>query len=159
VVGTSNNLPLKLPDGTLYAGGWNDDLWNGTWLTGDVALEAWNHVVLVLDAEAPADQLRLFVNGVASGAGFAAPLYGHGPANLGAADQGSRYFAEPAGFETSAAPNGFGGLIDDVRIHARPLTTAVWPNGADFDPATLHDWPEHIDALTALARKWEHQSA
>jgi hypothetical protein len=24
----------------------------------------------------------------------------------------------------------------DVEAH-----TLVWPNGADFDPATLHDWP------------------
>jgi hypothetical protein len=30
----------------------------------------------------------------------------------------------------------------------------VWPNGADFDPATLHDWPDLIDELTAMARRW-----
>src|SRR5688572_8072708 len=32
--------------------------------------------------------------------------------------------------------------------------TLVWPTGADFDPATLHDWPEHKAAFTAAARKW-----
>jgi hypothetical protein len=30
----------------------------------------------------------------------------------------------------------------------------VWPNGADFDPATLHDWPEHLEGMKALARQW-----
>ena len=30
----------------------------------------------------------------------------------------------------------------------------VWPNGADFDPATLHDWPEHEAGMVALARQW-----
>lgn len=33
--------------------------------------------------------------------------------------------------------------------------TLVWPNGADFDPATLHDWPQHEAALQELARRWE----
>ena len=27
--------------------------------------------------------------------------------------------------------------------------------GADFDPATLHDWPLHVPALAARARGWE----
>lgn len=30
----------------------------------------------------------------------------------------------------------------------------VWPNGADFDPATLHDWPKTRDAMRRLAERW-----
>ena len=45
-------------------------------------------------------------------------------------------------------------LFDQVRIDPE-VRTLVWPNGADFDPATLHDWPEQVAALTALARQWD----
>lgn len=35
------------------------------------------------------------------------------------------------------------------------VQTLVWPNGADFDPATLHDWPTQAAALATRARQWE----
>ena len=45
-------------------------------------------------------------------------------------------------------------LFDQVRIDPE-AHTLVWPNDADFDPATLHDWPEHVRELTARAQQWE----
>ncbi len=45
-------------------------------------------------------------------------------------------------------------LFNQVRID-REVQTLVWPNGADFDPATLHDWPVHEQAFRELARRWE----
>jgi hypothetical protein len=35
----------------------------------------------------------------------------------------------------------------------------VWPTGADFDPATLHDWPEHEAAFRAAAQRWNSSHA
>ena len=45
-------------------------------------------------------------------------------------------------------------LFDQVRIDPE-VHTLMWPNGADFDPAILHDWPESGDALRTLAGNWK----
>jgi hypothetical protein len=44
-------------------------------------------------------------------------------------------------------------LFDGVALDGE-AGTLVWPNGADFDPATLHDWPAVSDELAARAREW-----
>ena len=38
----------------------------------------------------------------------------------------------------------------DPEVH-----TLVWPNGADFDPAILHDWPIYEEAFRARANQWD----
>jgi hypothetical protein len=48
-------------------------------------------------------------------------------------------------------------LFSQVRIDPE-VQTLVWPNGADFDPATLHNWSESGPALKALAEKWERSN-
>lgn len=45
--------------------------------------------------------------------------------------------------------NQFNSVSLDREVH-----TLVWPNGADFDPAILHDWPDHEAGMRALARRW-----
>lgn len=50
------------------------------------------------------------------------------------------------------------GLFNQVAVDPE-VKTLVWPNGADFDPATLHDWPKYKDAFAARAREWERVSA
>jgi hypothetical protein len=49
-------------------------------------------------------------------------------------------------------------LFNQVRLDPE-VHTLVWPNGADFDPATLHDWPQHVEALQAQARQWNSVAA
>ena len=62
-------------------------------------------------------------------------------------------------FEPMLAGKLFGPLRDPaifklVRIDPE-AHTLVWPNGADFDSATLHDWPLYAEAMKELARKWQ----
>jgi hypothetical protein len=49
-------------------------------------------------------------------------------------------------------------LFNQVSLDSE-VHTLVWPNGADFDPATLHDWPEHVEALQKQARQWNSVAA
>jgi hypothetical protein len=51
------------------------------------------------------------------------------------------------------------GPLRDVSIFARAsvdpeVHTVVWPNGADFDPAILHNWSKDEPAMRDLANTW-----
>ncbi len=45
-------------------------------------------------------------------------------------------------------------IFNQVQIDPE-VHTLLWPNGADFDPATLHDWPQLEGALISRAKRWE----
>jgi hypothetical protein len=57
----------------------------------------------------------------------------------------------------------FGPLQDLATFNAVTLDpevgTLTWPNGADFDPTTLHDWPTVRDELSVRARAWAEPSS
>ena len=44
-------------------------------------------------------------------------------------------------------------FFDQVEIDPE-VHTLAWPNGADFDPATLHDWPKYIDEMKKMVERW-----
>src|SRR5213594_1792937 len=61
-------------------------------------------------------------------------------------------------FEPILAGELFGPLRDpklfaQVRLDPE-VHTLVWPSGADFDPATLHDWPQEADEVSASVEHW-----
>lgn len=45
-------------------------------------------------------------------------------------------------------------IFNQVRLDPE-VHTLIWPNGADFDPATLHDWPTFLPELAARAQQWD----
>lgn len=62
-------------------------------------------------------------------------------------------------FQSMLAGELYGPLCDlevfnQVRVDPE-VHTVVWPNGADFDPATLHDRPEQTAELSERARTGE----
>ena len=45
------------------------------------------------------------------------------------------------------------------RVRLDPdLGNLVWPNGADFDPEILHDWPERRSAMLEAATEWRKRA-
>ncbi len=52
----------------------------------------------------------------------------------------------------------YGPLQDESVFNQAELNperhTLVWPNGADFDPETLHDWPTYAEKMKRMAKQW-----
>lgn len=44
-------------------------------------------------------------------------------------------------------------LFEEVKVDPE-VHTLPWSNGADFDPATLHDWPDFEEAFRERAKQW-----
>ena len=44
-------------------------------------------------------------------------------------------------------------LFNQVEIDPE-VQTLVWPNSADFDPETLHNWPKYSEQMRQMAEKW-----
>ena len=57
-------------------------------------------------------------------------------------------------YSTLRDPAVFAQVTIDPEVH-----TVVWPTGADFDPAVLHDWPEHEADFRAAAERWAAAAA
>lgn len=45
-------------------------------------------------------------------------------------------------------------LFEEVKLDGE-VHTLVWPNGADFDPATLHDGPSQGDQVSHAVEHWQ----
>ena len=51
------------------------------------------------------------------------------------------------------------GALRDVELFNAVQLDAMtgvlqWPNGADFDPETLRNWPSYKDDFVAMTRRW-----
>jgi len=61
------------------------------------------------------------------------------------------------------APVLYGGIYEPLRdpeffakFRIDPdFHTLVWPNDADFDPATLRYWPEYLPHLLQMVENWK----
>ncbi len=49
-------------------------------------------------------------------------------------------------------------VFNQVRLDPE-VHTLVWPNGADFDPETLHNWQKFRKAMERMSKRWAKKAA
>ncbi len=123
--GATTGLGIYLDGGQLYVGGWATRAgWDGTFVnTSEVNSGHWHHVVLTLDG-GEAGSLRGYVDGHEIGAGEAEFLRRHaGDIGIGRTNGRTRFHSGPA----DPNVNGYAGLVDEVRVYNRTLSSQeVW---------------------------------
>lgn len=120
--GYGAGMNVYLDGGKLYAGAWNRELWDGTWLTYEgVKAEAWYHVALVLRDAAGTPKpgrLELYVNGRKCGTGPAAQLSAH-RGNVSVGSSGGTCYHDGKADKPGAY---FAGRLDVLSIYNRALS-------------------------------------
>lgn len=49
-------------------------------------------------------------------------------------------------------------LFNQVKLDSE-VHTLIWPNEADFDPTTLHDWPEQLSSFLEMVARWKEKDS
>ena len=121
--GSTNGLNIYIKNGELYVGAWSRSTgWKGNFLQQDISgldLNEWHHTALVLDA---ADNtMKGYLDGQEFASGAAESINSHSaPIGIGGIYNSIRY---ENGY-TPGSGGYFHGMIDEVRVYDRALTTA-----------------------------------
>ncbi|AFY40222.1 RHS repeat-associated core domain protein [[Leptolyngbya] sp. PCC 7376] len=127
--GQNRGLNIYVADSQLYVGGWSlpNDKWQGTYLsTGDISVDTWHHVALVLDTESgnrtvQPDSFSGYLDGIQFGSGDGVELFAHGnDIGLGARN-GKTLFHDGVG----RRPGNYAldGAIADFQLYNRALSS------------------------------------
>ncbi|MFQ5941743.1 MAG: ATP-binding cassette domain-containing protein [Nitrososphaerales archaeon] len=126
--GLSRGLNIYVFDSSLYIGGWNtpptESGWKGTFLsTPSIQSGKWHHVVLVLEGTemVQLDALRAYLDGQPFGGGDGSQLWEH---SVGIGIGGVNHHIKFHDGISKGGGHFFGGLIDDICIYAKALTTS-----------------------------------
>ncbi len=160
--GSTRGLNLYLDGGKLYVGGWNngENGWTSTFLSTEIEVNTWHHVVLVLDAAEGDSTLqtsafRGYLDGTLFAEGDASTLNGHtGAIGLGAINSFTV-------FHDATAPesgNVFAGELDEVVLYNSALTAAQVTQLAG-GPIAAGSLVATVQSSTEVGLSWSDLSA